>query len=118
MSKYTSIRYPLWNDPDNEASITAYLPNNPTADCAVVILPGGAYYFRAEHEGKGYAEFFAEHGIVSFVVDYRCRTYPFPIPLLDARRGIQFVRHNAKHIGSTLKKLPSWVLQQAGISPR
>ena len=93
MSNYTSIRYPLWNDPDNEASITAYLPNNQTADCAVVILPGGAYYFRAEH------------GIVSFVVDYRCRTYPFPIPLLDARRGIQFVRHNAKTYGINPQKI-------------
>src|SRR4051812_45724804 len=29
----------------------------------MLIFPGGGYGNLAEHEGKGYAEFFAEHGI-------------------------------------------------------
>ena len=102
---YSQTEFPLWASAPEEAKITAYLPNDPIADCAIVILPGGAYYFRAEHEGKGYAEFFAKKGIPSFVVDYRCRTHEFPIPLLDARRGIQFVRHNAKEFGIDPQKI-------------
>ena len=99
MSIYTEKVYQLWAPHDNEAVITAYIPHVKKSDCAIVILPGGAYYFRAEHEGKGYADFFAQNGILSFVVDYRCRTHHFPTPLLDARRSIQFVRYNAKHFG-------------------
>lgn len=96
MKKYTLEINPLWPSLPNGPTITAYIPQNKLRDCAVVILPGGAYYLRAEHEGKGYAEFFAENGILSFVVDYRCLTDKFPIPLQDARRGMQFVRYHAE----------------------
>ena len=95
MKNYTVEINALWSSLPNGPTITAYIPRNKRRDCAIVILPGGAYYLRAEHEGKGYAEFFAEHGILSFVVDYRCLTDKFPIPLLDARRSVQFVRFNA-----------------------
>ena len=49
MSIYTEKVYQLWAPHDNEAVITAYIPHVKKSDCAIVILPGGAYYFRAEH---------------------------------------------------------------------
>jgi len=44
--------------------ITFYIPSRKRGDCVLVIFPGGGYRFRAEHEGKGYAEFFAGKGIM------------------------------------------------------
>ena len=38
-------------------TLTAYIPENKKSDTAVVILPGGGYIGRSEHEGKGYADF-------------------------------------------------------------
>ncbi len=85
--------------------ITAYTPDNKTSDGTVVILPGGGYRNRAPHEGKGYAEFFAKNGITAFVVDYRVSPHRFPLPLLDARRGIKFVRFFADKYGIDKSKI-------------
>lgn len=77
-------------------TITYYKPDVKKSDAAVVILPGGGYSHRAPHEGEGYAKFLAENGISAFVVDYRVKPHTFPLPLLDARRGIRFVRFYAE----------------------
>ncbi len=100
----------LWNvSPDgceDIATITYYEPINKTTDSAIVILPGGAYFSLAEHEGKGYAEFFAQNGITSFVVEYRVSPkYHFPAPLLDARRAIRYVRYYADKFGINKNKI-------------
>ena len=105
MQQYQSFSYPLWTGAKNSPLITAYVPQAQKSDCAIVILPGGAYRFRAEHEGKGYAEFLAENGILSFVVDYRHYPEEFPIPLMDARRGVQFVRYHARKFGIKENKI-------------
>ena len=60
-----------------------------------MIFPGGGYSKRADHEGRGYAEYLNANGIDAFVVDYRVSPYRFPYPLLDARRAVRFVRANA-----------------------
>ncbi len=78
-----------------EPTITYYKAENKITDAAVVIFPGGGYRVRAEHEGKGYAEFLNSNGIDAFVVDYRVYPNSFPIPLADARRGIRYVRYHA-----------------------
>lgn len=85
--------------------ITYYKPEKKTTDSAIVILPGGGYSHRAPHEGKGYAEFLAENGITAFVVDYRVSPHSFPLPLLDARRGMRFVRYNAEKFGIDKNKI-------------
>ncbi len=85
--------------------LTVYTPENKTSDGAVVILPGGGYSMRAEHEGKGYAEFLCSHGITSFVVDYRVFPHRFPLPLIDARRAVQTVRHLADEFKVDKKKI-------------
>ena len=85
--------------------ITYYKPDNKKTDAAVVIFPGGAYKKRVSHEGKGYAEFLAENGISAFVVDYRVKPHSFPLPLLDARRGVRFVRYFAEKYGIDKNKV-------------
>ena len=97
--------YPLWTAQPQGPAIHAFVPEKQSANYAVVILAGGAYCFRAEHEGKGYAEFFAENGILSFVVDYRHHPDKFPIPLMDARRAVQFARYNATKFGIDPNKI-------------
>ena len=81
---YTTQIFDLWQDLANSPKITAYIPDNQTANCAIAILPGGAYYFRAEHEGKGYAEFFASRcGFLRYIQD--------PLPRKPARRALRYV---------------------------
>lgn len=86
-------------------TITAYIPDNKTSAGAVVILPGGGYRKRAPHEGKRYAEFLTDNGITAFVVEYRVAPHRFPLPLLDARRGIKFVRFFADKYGIDKSKI-------------
>lgn len=85
--------------------IEVYLPQTKKSDAAVVIFPGGGYTGRAAHEGKGYAEFLNAHGVTAFVVQYRVHPDHFPAPLLDARRGICWVRENAEKYGIDVNKV-------------
>jgi len=85
--------------------IEVYLPENKKSDAAVVIYPGGGYAKRAPHEGKGYAEFLNAHGITAFVVQYRVSPHTFPLPLVDARRGVRWVRQNAEKYGIDKNKI-------------
>lgn len=86
-------------------TITAFVSDWGKKRGAVVILPGGGYCNRAPHEGMGYAEFLAVNGYTSFVVDYRVSPHEFPLPLLDARRGIRFVRYHAERYGIDKNKI-------------
>lgn len=105
---YTEI-FDLWHDIpgicQEKPVIKYYRPKGPKGDGAVVIFPGGGYQFRAPHEGDGYAEFLAYNGISAFVVEYRVAPQSFPIPLLDARRAVRFVRHNAEKFGINKDKI-------------
>lgn len=77
-------------------TLDIYVPEHKTSDTAVVILPGGGYRGRAAHEGKGYAEFLNAHSITAFVCQYRVAPHRFPLPLLDARRAIRYVRFHSE----------------------
>ncbi len=84
----------------NEVPVLEYFPAQEKKTTAtVVILPGGGYAMRAEHEGKGYAEFFNSIGMDAFVCEYRVSPHRFPLPLLDARRAMRYVRANAEKFG-------------------
>lgn len=86
-------------------TLTAYIPDEKKSDAAVVIMPGGGYVNRAEHEGEGYAKFLAEHGYTAFVCAYRVSPHRFPLPLLDARRAMRTVRHSASEYGLDKNKI-------------
>lgn len=102
-------QFNLWeNTPgsyDQAPTITAYIPEEKQTDSAIVIFPGGGYACLADYEGDGYARFLVEHGITSFVVTYRVSPHRFPLPLLDARRSVRFVRHFAEKYGIDKNKI-------------
>ena len=88
----------LWEKEESERLIY-YPAAQKKSKKAVVIFPGGAYAFLAEHEGKGYAEFFNGRGYDAFVCLYRVAPDGFPLPLLDARRAVRLVRAHADEYG-------------------
>lgn len=78
--------------------IDCYLP--PVAQRqrnGIIIFPGGGYGMLAEHEGKGYADYFVQAGISCFVVAYRLGGQGFrhPAMLEDALAAIRTVRQAA-----------------------
>jgi acetyl esterase/lipase len=67
----------------------------------MLILPGGGYGNLAEHEGTGYAQFFAANGITAYVLKYRLGSngYRHPIMLNDAARALRMLRAFARRDG-------------------
>lgn len=94
----------LWNRA-GDSQIYFYEAKEKKTDATVVIFPGGGYSGLAEHEGRGYAEFFAEHGISTFVCEYAVSPNRFPKELLDARRVIRWVRAHAEEYGINPSKV-------------
>ena len=92
-------QFDLWNNADNEIKIDYYPSTFPASRAAVLILPGGAYGGHADYEGKGYASIINTFGMSAFVLKYRVSPNRFPLPLLDARRAVRFVRANAEKFG-------------------
>ncbi len=83
----------------DEPVLHYYPAENKTSDGTVVIFPGGGYTHLANHEGQGYAEYLNSIGMDAFVCPYRVFPHLFPLPLLDARRAVRYVRVNAKKFG-------------------
>ena len=77
--------------------IDCYIPEGNSNGIGLIIFPGGGYGGLAEHEGRGYAEYFSERGIACFVVKYRLGSEGFshPAMLEDALSAIQVVRASA-----------------------
>lgn len=89
-----------------EVPVLEYFPAEiKKTDAAVIVFPGGGYTMRAGHEGRGYAEFLNSVGIDAFVCEYRVAPHYFPLPLLDARRAVRYVRANAEEFGVDPQKL-------------
>ena len=90
----------LWDNVpalQGEEPVLEYFPaENKTTDATMVIFPGGGYAFRSAYEGEGYARFLNTLGMDAFVCEYRVLPNRFPLPLLDARRAVRYVRANAE----------------------
>lgn len=73
----------------------------------IVILPGGGYGGLAEHEGKGYADFFSKNGFTCFVVKYRLgpEGHRHPAMLEDALAAIETAWKYSEKSGLGLKKI-------------
>ena len=67
----------------------------------MLVLPGGGYRGLADHEGKAYAEWFAEHGVTAYVLKYRLGSagYRHPAMLHDAARALRTLRARARAEG-------------------
>ena len=106
-----STPFPLWSSAAPGAlgtaahdipTLSAYLPAPGKANGAsMLVLPGGAYWGLADHEGKGYAEWFAENGVTAYVLQYRlgAHGYRHPVMLNDAARALRTVRSWARRDG-------------------
>lgn len=68
---------------------------------SVLVLPGGGYWNLADHEGAGYARWFAARGVHAAVLDYRLAKngYHHPAMLRDAARGLRTLRAEARAAG-------------------
>jgi acetyl esterase/lipase len=87
--------------PEDVRTLTAYLPDPANRNGAsMLIFPGGGYQHLADHEGKGYAEWFTAHGVTAYVLKYRLGpAYHHPAMLQDASRALRMVRAFAKRDG-------------------
>lgn len=102
---------PLWpngvpdargNQPQDIPTLTRYAPADGTANgTTILILPGGSYAGLAGHEGQGYAEWFAAHGVTAYVLKYRLGSagYRHPVMLHDAARALRTLRARARAEG-------------------
>ncbi|WP_054955245.1 alpha/beta hydrolase [Paenibacillus dakarensis] len=84
---------------DNAPGMTPYLLKGDKPRAAVLVLPGGGYSMRAEHEGEPVARWLNSIGLSAFVVHYRVAPYRHPYPLMDAQRAIRLVRFHAEEWG-------------------
>ncbi len=85
---------------DFQAILTAYVDD----DCsvkkpAVIVCPGGAYFFRCDREGEPVAIAYAECGIRAFLLDYSVVPNVFPAALMELSLAIKYVRDNAEKYG-------------------
>jgi acetyl esterase/lipase len=99
-------KFKLWtNSEQNKTEICYYPTTYKVSKGVVVIFPGGAYFCHADYEGEGYAAMINTLGLDAFVVHYRVLPERFPLPLLDARRAVRFIRANADKFGLDKDKM-------------
>lgn len=93
----------------NPAPVVSVYPSPPGKNrrIGLIVLPGGGYAGYAEHEGPGYAQYFSDSGITSFVVDYRLGPQGFrhPAMLEDALAAISTVRSMAERFNLDTNKI-------------
>lgn len=92
----------LGERPEDRPTLTAFLPDTAQRNGAsLLILPGGGYGNLAAHEGAGYAEWFAAHGITCYVLKYRLGSagYRHPAMWHDAARALRTLRAWARRDG-------------------
>lgn len=96
---------PLWEHGEHPTTIRFYPAETQRGDGTVIIFAGGGYRIRAPHEDAGYAARLNAFGLHVFTVDYRVSPDRFPLPLLDARRAVRYVRANAAKFGVNPDKI-------------
>lgn len=117
MADEPRISFPLWTETERAdtarfgtfrscipqliwypADSSAEAPAGPSRG-AVIVCPGGGYFFRAPYEGEPVALLLNAHGIHAFVLEYRFAPDGHPAPLSDARRAIRTARGLAPRLG-------------------
>lgn len=88
-------RAPFQLDGEEAPFLEPYFTTKENAP-AILIMPGGSYRRRADHEGVPVAKWLNRLGIHAFIVHYRVAPHKHPVPLLDAARAMRLVRHHAK----------------------
>lgn len=85
---------------DFVATLTAYVDEDISEKReAVIVCPGGAYFFLCDREGEPVAMEFKKNGIRAFMLEYSVTPNVFPAPQLELAAAIKYVRENAKKYG-------------------
>ena len=94
-----------------EVTLIPYIAKNNTSGLAVIVCPGGSYFWLdKETEGVGVAQWLQNNGISAFVLHYRVagvhafiwphralfRGKQYPDMITDAQRALQWVRQHAE----------------------
>ena len=114
----------LWEGYDvshgKQVTLTPFLAENNETGLAVIVCPGGSYYWLDEEtEGDGVAQWLQSNGISAFVLRYRVagvgafiwhhrilfRGKQYPDMITDAQRALQWVRQHAKEYQIDPKKV-------------
>lgn len=91
----------LGNSPEDQPTITVYLPASNPTKTGIIVVPGGGYsHLATVKEGFDIAAWLNQHGIAAFVLKYRLGpAYHHPIELGDAQRALRMVRAQAETYG-------------------
>ena len=82
--------YTQFSPLQTQPSVTEYAV--PGSRGAVIVVPGGGYCMKADHEGAPIAEMLNQAGVSAYVLDYRVKPCHMLAPLADAKRAIRLVR--------------------------
>jgi acetyl esterase/lipase len=83
-----------------ELLLDAYLPAGDGPFPAVVVIPGGRWQRIDRHRHSDVPDYFAEHGVAAFAIDYRSSyQYPYPAAVEDVTAAVEWVRTNAADYG-------------------
>lgn len=98
--------YDMWTEVPGTANykphLVHYIPDEKKTDSALLIIPGSGYSnnpSKPKQEGERVAKVFAEKGMNVFVLVYRVLPDVYPLPLLDGRRAVRYLRYNAEKLG-------------------
>lgn len=81
-------------------TLTVYKPEGTPNGKAVIICPGGCYFYLAVHEGEAYAEYLNQFGVTAFVLKNRLiPRYKYPTMFWDVTRAMRLVRYHAPEWG-------------------
>ena len=62
---------------------------------AILVLPGGGYWFTSEREGEPVALKFLARCYAASVLEYSCTPHAFPVALREACMAMRYIRENA-----------------------
>ena len=106
------LKYELWENipgtTNSKPYIMHYIPKDKITSGAVLIIPGSAYVYapsRAPQEGDRVARYLCEKGINVFVLEYRVAPDSYPLPLLDGRRAMRYIRYYCEKFGINKNKI-------------
>jgi len=103
-----------------QVTLTPYLAENNDTGLAVIVCPGGSYFWLDEEtEGEGVAQWLQSNGISAFVLRYRAagfsaffwhyrilfRGKQYPDMITDVQRALQWVREHAEEYHIDPKKV-------------
>lgn len=94
--------YQIPSPQDAEGELTCYLHHTPKEVSAnrtrpaLLLLPGGAYWYASPREAEPVALRFAAKGYAVFVLRYSCTPHRFPVALREAAMAMRYIRENAR----------------------